>query len=923
MVFFRNYFEDTDFEQKNSSGEVAVKCPFPHFSGKVQYFEENPSAHINEDKGVFHCKVCGQHHSEPSFVKELLGIEYGEAIRLLRHLENYSIRTSWYTAMANLDEELLGKLNISKSAAIQLQLGTETQGIGFPVYVFGQLMDIRSYNPGGKPKVKSRFGATAGYFVPDVAKMRDLKRVLICAGEKDMAIARTFGFDAYTITGGEMAIPKQYGFAFRNKQVYIIYDNDDAGRNGAKKLGRFVHENGGLPYLVFGHHEVAKEKGEDLYDYLVKYHKTKEDLELLLDATEPMDPTIISEEMDKEYPRVSLDDAPLPEYRGKYMTTTVQVTGVYNNAFGIPNVLEVEKVLLPPDTKPSVNKMPVGKFLYTIDSENIDDILYLMDSGLKEEQVNKNIRKICNVPPREEGVFIKSLSHATIYKSTVSTHMTSDDDKPVEMDVYSFEPLENGKKYHLIYKTVQHPLRQQELILIANKVKPIENDLEDFKVTEAVKSRLSSFQKQEGETVTDAMDRLFEYDKGYIGAEADKNIVQTVDLVYNTPLQIKIGKASIRGALDVFMVGETRTGKSKTSKIKREIYNLGSVINLGTTTVQGLIGGTNKATNRTKIGLLPREHKSLVVLEEFSSMDDNAFIKAMTDIRSSNEVRIVRVDSDLRVPCKLRMLTISNPKSRQGGAGKSMKSYPNGIEIILELIDSPEDIARYDFFTVVPEPEEYASFFDIEYDKLPVENYRDRIRWIWTRKDTDIVVSPEVQKYLWDVSTELNRKFNTHIRLFGTEAWMKLARIAVASAGMLVSTDDYQKIIVTKEHIDWARDFLVRIYDNEVFKLRQFVHEQRKFTEVDEVLIKELQDLYYGNSTMFNFLEMSSGVSRATLRDVSGLNNEDFSIVLNNMARLYLFQWSGSNLIPSERFRKGLAKIDRNLRVERKDINVV
>ena len=67
---------------------------------------------------------------------------------------------------------------------------------------------------------------------------------------------------------------------------------------------------------------------------------------------------------------------------------------------------------------------------------------------------------------------------------------------------------------------------------------------------------------------------------------------------------------------------------------------------------------------------------------------------------------------------------------------------------------------------------------------------------------------------------------------------MKIARIAVASAGMLVSTDDYEKIIVTKEHIDWARDFLIRIYDNEVFKLRQFVHEQRKFTEVDEVLVK-------------------------------------------------------------------------------------
>jgi hypothetical protein len=490
------------------------------------------------------------------------------------------------------------------------------------------------------------------------------------------------------------------------------------------------------------------------------------------------------------------------------------------------------------------------------------------------------------------------------------------------MDVYSFEPLENGKKYHLIFKTVQHPLRQQELVLIAKKVIPMDNDLEDFRLTEAVKSRLRVFQSTEVEA---GMDRLFELDKGYIGLEANKNIVQTVDLVYNTPLQIKIGRASIRGALDVFMVGETRTGKSKTSKIKREIYGLGSVINLGTTTVQGLIGGTNKATNRTKIGLLPREHKSLVVLEEFSSMEDNSFIKAMTDIRSSNEVRIVRVDSDIRVPCKLRMLTISNPKSRQGGAGKSMKSYPNGIEIILELIDSPEDIARYDFFTVVPEPDTYVSFMDIDFEKVPVENYRDRIRWVWTRKEDDISMAPDVQKYLWEASEDLNRTFNTHVRLFGTEAWMKLARIAVASAGMLVSTDStFEKIVVTKQHVEWAKNFLIRLYDNDVFKLKQFVQEQRKFTEIDDALIKEMQELYYGNSTMFNFLEMSSGATRASLKDISGLTSDDFAVVLNNMSRLYLFQWSnGTNIVPSERFRKGLAKINRNLRVERKQKDVL
>jgi hypothetical protein len=67
-----------------------------------------------------------------------------------------------------------------------------------------------------------------------------------------------------------------FGFAFRNKKVYIMYDNDDAGVQGAKKLGAFVVRNGGTPYLVFGHHKVATEKGEDLFDYIVKYEKTKE-----------------------------------------------------------------------------------------------------------------------------------------------------------------------------------------------------------------------------------------------------------------------------------------------------------------------------------------------------------------------------------------------------------------------------------------------------------------------------------------------------------------------------------------------------------------------------------------------------------------------------------------------------------------------
>ena len=926
MGFFEEYFKDTDFDQASDSGEVAVLCPFPHYNGTIQYFETVPSAHINTEKRVYHCKVCGAQHSETGFTSELLGIDYADAIKLLKHLEKHAINVRWNTAVHNLQNELeprnlLKDLHISDKTMSELKLGYEGKGISFPVFVYGHMLDVRKYEPNGQPKVRSRIGAKAGYLIPDVSKMKDETEVLICAGEKDMAIARSLGLKAYTITGGEGRLPSMFGYAFKDKRVYIIYDNDDAGRNGARKLGKFIKDNGGKPHLVFGHHKVAKEKGEDLWDYLVKYQKTKEDLLELLYSTDEMSEEDLKEEEEKLHPFISLERSVLPEYRNQYVSSLVQVTAVYNNSFGIPNVLEYEKLPIE-GGKPSFNKMALGfKGIYTITEENNEDILYLMDSGLRDVQVQKNIRDLCNIPPKEENVIVRNLSYATIYKSTVVNY---NDAAPIELDIYSFKPLENGKKYRIVYKTVQHPLRQQELVLIAKRVESIENDLQDFKVTEEVKKRLSNFQQRNTETVEEAMDRLFQYDKGYIGGEAQKDIAQTVDLVYNSPLQIKVGTRYIRGAVDAFMVGETRTGKSKTSKVKRDLYDLGSIINLGTTTVAGLIGGTNKATNRTKIGLLPREHKNLVVLEEFSSMQDSAFIKAMTEIRSSNQVRIVRVDSDLRVPCTLRMLTISNPKTHVGSTGKSLNSYPNGIEVILELIQSPEDIARYDFFTLIPEPEEYISFLEEKFETLPVESYRDRVRWVWTRKPDDVIMDVDVQKHLWYVSKELNEKYNTHVRLFGTEAWQKVARVAVAAASMLVSTtSEFDKIVVRKEHIDWAKSFFVRLYDNSIFKLSQFVAEQRKYSLIDDNLLKELQDMYSKNATMFNFMETTSGVTRATLRDISGMSNEEFSILLNEMARLYLFKWAGGTLIPSERFRKGLTLINRNVKVAKGGDSVV
>ena len=73
-------------------------------------------------------------------------------------------------------------------------------------------------------------------------------------------------------------------------------------------------------------------------------------------------------------------------------------------------------------------------------------------------------------------------------------------------------------------------------------------------------------------------------------------------------------------------------------------------------------------------------------------------------------VKIYRVAGDIQAPCKLRMITISNPISDNGQL-MTLSSYPNGIEPINELIKSPEDIARYDAFILFPKVEELSNPF--------------------------------------------------------------------------------------------------------------------------------------------------------------------------------------------------------------------
>ena len=164
--FFEYYFHEYDFSKK----ETAVCCPFPHHTASGHEYQETiPSAHINLDKGLFHCKVCDKGLSEVAFIAEILGCSYESAIKISKMFTTKEDRFTWKDNTISPEiQELCLRLGISKKVIEELELKTELgDEIAFPVFLYGKVVDVRSYRPQDRAnKIRSRVGTTTGMIIP-------------------------------------------------------------------------------------------------------------------------------------------------------------------------------------------------------------------------------------------------------------------------------------------------------------------------------------------------------------------------------------------------------------------------------------------------------------------------------------------------------------------------------------------------------------------------------------------------------------------------------------------------------------------------------------------------------------------------------------------------------------------------------------
>ncbi len=184
---------------------------------------------------------------------------------------------------------LLSERGLSLDTVEKYTLGWDGRRITIPVRDGSKVVDLRRCKPhctGDEPKVVSYARGYGGSRLYPSQALGVAGPVLFCEGELDTLIALDRGLVAVTGTGGASTPPADLG-KLAGRDVYVAYDCDEAGRNGAEKLAAALRGAGAAHVTVLDLTELgcAPESREDVTDVFVKYNRTADDVRALMERT--------------------------------------------------------------------------------------------------------------------------------------------------------------------------------------------------------------------------------------------------------------------------------------------------------------------------------------------------------------------------------------------------------------------------------------------------------------------------------------------------------------------------------------------------------------------------------------------------------------------------------------------------------------
>lgn len=782
------------------------------------------------------------------------------------------------------------KRGYTRETIEHFQIGWDGERYTIPVRdAEGRLLNVRRYNPTarqGKDKMKSWAVGTGSRQLYGEEVLAESETVIITEGEPDRIIGWQHGLPTISHTAGASAWDERWNERFEGKIVYICYDCDDAGRRGARRVAR------SLELFAKQVHIIAlplKGNGDDLTNYFVDQGYTATDFYTLMKvASENANRTShLSGLRSQEPAEVGLEDTMDASITEKPLTFSATIAGKVQPAYIAPKRVEFN---CNEGGGSRCSRCPIsGRNHLEVDIPEHDPVVL--------ETLNKNVAarqkvllKHVKIPTSCPDVEVEETERYSVEEMVLIPPADESYGSVTNLsrrlfNVGKFRTPSNVKVKFTGMNTMDTETGRS--ILQAWRSEESSANIDQFTMNDGVYEELTAFWPNEKQSCIDKMKEIV--------ADLEANVTKiyhrpalhiAYDLVWHSVLDFRLkGQDVGKGWLELLVIGDTRTGKSEAAKRLCHHYRAGVLTTCEGATFAGLIGGVQQMSGNWIIswGVVPLNDRRLVVLDEFGGIADKGILEQMSSVRSSGVAQVNKIVSS-ETAARTRLIYIANPVE-----GVTIGSYTNGaMDAVKGLAKNPEDIARFDFALAVASDDVKAE--EINSRKPPRVRHKytahlcsQLINWVWSRRQDQIVWEAGVENYVLERAQELGRKYVPDPPLIQAEnVRIKLARLAVAVAGRLFSTDETGELLVVDyEHVEAAERLLNSFYGMDSFGYREHsatvIHERtqaerneksvRQYLAANEEALETLKQCISGPFKMRDFEEFG-GMSRIEAQEV-------------------------------------------------------
>lgn len=633
---------------------------------------------------------------------------------------------------------------------------------------------------------------------------------------------------------------------------------------------------------------------------------------------------------DEDIPTLHLAATSNADYTGKLIKTRVMVAGKKSTPYIVPKKIEYscwgrqncKKYGCP------LYNLPVQTAYKDLGVQNRE---LIQMTAVGDDNIKGILRELSGIPActRYDTEIVETTNIDELLVIPMA-EVEGDEDgggKYVLRKIYGIGGIQiNENKYYEITGYVYpHPKTQESTIMVRD-VKPLQDVVESFVLTEEVKERLAVLQPADytAESIAEKLGAILNdltYNVTHI-VERDETLLGVL-LTYHSVLRFMVpwDTAAMRGWLELKIVGDTGTGKSALIEKLMKYTGLGARVNAESTSRTGLTYKMEQSGSGGAWyivwGAWPLADKELIWIDEDTGITKDDFGE-MTMARSDGKLEVKRAVT-AETPCRVRAVMSGNVPF-----GKRLADYSQGVEALKDVFNN-EDIRRFDFAIFMRatdvNPEVYNQQLATYPKMIDGETLKDSILFAWSRSPEDVIFTADAIDAVLAAATELSKVYGnaTDVPLVSpSDQRNKVARLAVGLAALTHSVDESgERILVWPGHIDFILTYLKGIYNAPGCGLNYYarlsVKEEELTSERFNKLSAELRKLntLKGANKFMEFITLFAQQKYLRLGDVEAMlsiEKDEAKALINSLAKLRMIINTSGGFRKTPRFNSYISK---------------